>query len=480
MASTIILFAVVGAGAQNLLKGNVLKQNDAKPNTDLVDRYGETANDPAVADALRKAQGNKLSSDEINAKIEADNALQNGVWKPGADPMMALMYGFVPPNMSPEQAAIMAKQLPKMPKMPHPITPEDIARMAGEPEPQMTTVEPESPYIPYPEAFAKARGIPTTRQLQRIPQQTFPGQMAGMPGLPNIPGMPMMGFGSGTCYGLSREEIASQNQKIAEECIRARFGPINVPTLQPGRNWLTEEARKKNEDRHIEESDHQSVVGVCDNLGNEITGIAYDPYGQPTVLHGGTVMPTFMYKGMFWHDRSKNYLAVHRVYNPALGRWLSRDPLGEVAGTNLYAYVDNNPISYSDPSGLFQWYGNWGGPDWTNGSDLWRETRNFPYAEGQMGYGAPIDPRDWCYYYHDVCLHNAASIGDTGGRQQCRGTCDTKLANCLRGVRQKYGGEFGFTQLEEWVFSRQPNRNPDQYIPTSTPYPLPLGSFPIH
>ena len=352
----LVLCVAMDATAQNLLKGNVLKQINAQPNTDLVDRYGDAANDPAVADALRKAQGNNLTPDEIKAKAEAYEALQNGTFKPGADPTMALMYGYVPPNMSPEQAAIMAQHLPKMPRMPHPPTPEDIARMAGEPEQQRTAIEPAEPYIPYPESFAKAHGIPTSRKLQMIPQQNFPGQLAGMQGLPNVPGMPVMGFGPGTGIGtgigLSQEEIRAQNQRIAEECIRARYGPVNVPILQPGHSAIAEQARKNAASQHIAESDHQSVVGVVDSSGNEITGISYDSWGNSTVLHGGTVMPDAMFKGMYPHQRSGLYLTLHRVYDPKNGRWLSRDPMGERAGTNLYAYCGNDPINRWDPFGL--------------------------------------------------------------------------------------------------------------------------------
>lgn len=49
-------------------------------------------------------------------------------------------------------------------------------------------------------------------------------------------------------------------------------------------------------------------------------------------------------------------MTLARAYSPELGRWLSRDPLGESVGTNLYGYVGNNPISRIDPLGA-DWLG---------------------------------------------------------------------------------------------------------------------------
>jgi hypothetical protein len=46
-------------------------------------------------------------------------------------------------------------------------------------------------------------------------------------------------------------------------------------------------------------------------------------------------------------------LTVNRAYNAQLGRWINRDPIQESGGVNLYDYVNNNPISSRDFTGLF-------------------------------------------------------------------------------------------------------------------------------
>lgn len=46
------------------------------------------------------------------------------------------------------------------------------------------------------------------------------------------------------------------------------------------------------------------------------------------------------------------YYMRARYYDPKLGRFLSEDPLGVAGGLNLYAYANNDPVNWSDPSGL--------------------------------------------------------------------------------------------------------------------------------
>jgi RHS repeat-associated protein len=61
----------------------------------------------------------------------------------------------------------------------------------------------------------------------------------------------------------------------------------------------------------------------------------YDPYGVP--LQGTAPLTDFGYAGMFYNADSGLYLTLYRAYDPVAGRWLSRDPMGEVGDPTVYA-----------------------------------------------------------------------------------------------------------------------------------------------
>ena len=81
----------------------------------------------------------------------------------------------------------------------------------------------------------------------------------------------------------------------------------------------------------------------------------YSPWGEVTKIGYSNIASDFLYTGHYFHASSDLFLTHYRAYDPELGKWLSRDPIAENGGINLYAYVGNNPIMRFDPLGL-RWY----------------------------------------------------------------------------------------------------------------------------
>jgi len=77
----------------------------------------------------------------------------------------------------------------------------------------------------------------------------------------------------------------------------------------------------------------------------------YDFWGVRSKL-GGSAETPWGYTGHYTHAETGLVLAPYRAYDPETARWLSRDPIGENGGINLYGYVGNNPINAIDPLGL--------------------------------------------------------------------------------------------------------------------------------
>jgi RHS repeat-associated protein len=95
-----------------------------------------------------------------------------------------------------------------------------------------------------------------------------------------------------------------------------------------------------------------SVTELVSSTGSIASQYIFDPYGNRTTV-SGTVVADIGYAGYFYHPVSGLAFALHRAYDPVHARWLNRDPIGEAGGVNLYGYTDGNPVSNTDPLGLF-------------------------------------------------------------------------------------------------------------------------------
>ena len=95
-----------------------------------------------------------------------------------------------------------------------------------------------------------------------------------------------------------------------------------------------------------------SVLTLSDSNGQKVgTSFGYDSFGN---LVKGTLDETYTYTGREWDKDAGLYYYRARFYDPEIGRFISKDPIGFDGGdVNLYSYVGQNGITRTDPSGLF-------------------------------------------------------------------------------------------------------------------------------
>jgi RHS repeat-associated protein len=93
-----------------------------------------------------------------------------------------------------------------------------------------------------------------------------------------------------------------------------------------------------------------SARELTDSTVNVVSCRSYDPFGR-AMVYSESVGPSIGYGGYYSHVRSNLDLTITRAYNSTLARWMSRDT--ESPEPNLFAYVENNPTNYTDPSGRF-------------------------------------------------------------------------------------------------------------------------------
>ena len=106
--------------------------------------------------------------------------------------------------------------------------------------------------------------------------------------------------------------------------------------------------------------DHlNSIHDLTDYLGKPVQRYNYTAYGKTKVESTNSeqslklVHSPYGYTSREWEQETGDYYYRARNYDPSTGRFLTLDPIGFAAGdANLYRYVKNNPIRYSDPMGL--------------------------------------------------------------------------------------------------------------------------------
>ncbi len=116
--------------------------------------------------------------------------------------------------------------------------------------------------------------------------------------------------------------------------------------------WLVDTASNKTHVYHYEKNGN--VSGLVDaTTSKRSASYEYDAFGQLIACHGDYAKKNpFTFSTKYTDFTTGLCYYGYRWYSPSFGRWLSKDPIEENGGLNLYGFITNNPISYIDILGL--------------------------------------------------------------------------------------------------------------------------------
>ena len=109
-------------------------------------------------------------------------------------------------------------------------------------------------------------------------------------------------------------------------------------------------------------TNHQGTVYTMTDTGGVVMErYEFDEYGniRTTTDINGDTLPgyasqignEYLFQGRRYDQETNLYYYRARFYDPAKGRFITRDPKGYIDGLNMYAFVLGNPVNMTDPTG---------------------------------------------------------------------------------------------------------------------------------
>ncbi len=159
-----------------------------------------------------------------------------------------------------------------------------------------------------------------------------------------------------------------------DECIQlTTLVTLGAQNLSPGTYYLCQDLLH----RAVALTDSSGTVVEaydCDAYGNTLIFTAPDSssnWWSDAAVQSNYGANEIIYCGYRHDSESGLYYVRNRTYNPVLGRWIQRDPIGYAGGINLYEYVLARPTIGQDPQGLQSGFN-----PWTQPSFHWRFGRH--------------------------------------------------------------------------------------------------------
>ncbi|MEK4063788.1 MULTISPECIES: RHS repeat-associated core domain-containing protein [unclassified Paenibacillus] len=142
-------------------------------------------------------------------------------------------------------------------------------------------------------------------------------------------------------------------QVIAEEKLSGST-VIQKSSFVRGDRVLVKKDKTAAKDYYYLYNGHGDVVQIVNTSGTPVNTYSYDEWGNITSQTEG-IQNSFKYAGEIYDAETGLYYLRARYYDPSIGRFLNEDTVeGQIdnpLSQNLYTYVSNNPLIYTDPSG---------------------------------------------------------------------------------------------------------------------------------
>jgi RHS repeat-associated protein len=192
----------------------------------------------------------------------------------------------------------------------------------------------------------------------------------------------------------------------------------------------------------------------------------YGPFGEVFCAVGDMAkVNPFQFSTKYTDSETDLVYYGYRYYSPALGRWLSRDPIEEQGGLNLYGFVGNDPVNRWDRLGLSDYKLGWTDPIYSpdKGSGKWNSERgSFGLRLHTMLLSDALLTSSFVYW-PDAMAHLSHYFSNTGTDYTIR---FSKMIDDVPAVKSAFNSELNMARkFAETV--RVPHRNNYSFLITS-------------
>lgn len=202
---------------------------------------------------------------------------------------------------------------------------------------------------------------------------------------------------------------------------------------------VTQQDGQSDQTRYLLKDQLGSLIAIADEAGISQEKLNYDAWGKRRHLDGDWMNEVEFFsfassmvtnRGYTGHEHLNEVGLIHmngRVFDPLIARFISADPIiqapHDMQSYNRYAYVRNNPLKYTDPSGFSWWSENVTDKFRSfrkNVSKAWRENWKTIVAVGLAAWGG------WAVY--GAIMNSALAAGPITAAAQASATIAASTA----------------------------------------------------